>query len=130
MSSAPIDKFLAEFLGFIGKFPTPQKCIGAGQMLSRDEAETIMKSSSKLHLTDMEKEQYILGVVDTLSSSEVENVIKKAAQDAYHNASLVFTELTLANMGLALFDIMHDTQFAPRVIPMISVSIVQYLWDD
>ncbi|CAI7676390.1 unnamed protein product [Penicillium discolor] len=119
MSSTPIAQVLADISGFIGKHPTPQRCIGAGQMLSKAEAETIINSSNKINLTDTEKEQYICGIAQMVSSGTIDDVVKKAAEDAYQNAHNVFMEFMQASFALFLFDQWHRTQFAYQMIPIV-----------
>lgn len=128
MSSTPIAQVLADISGFIGKHPTPQRCIGAGQMLSKAEAETIINSSNKINLTDTEKEQYICGIAQMVSSGTIDDVVKKAAEDAYQNAHNVYMEFMQASFALFLFDQWYRTQFAYQMIPIVRVSLLLYFW--
>ncbi|OJJ85101.1 uncharacterized protein ASPGLDRAFT_24955 [Aspergillus glaucus CBS 516.65] len=125
ISPAPDVSVLAELFGFIGKNPTPRKYIGAGEMLSKTEAETVMQSSSKIHLTDAEKEQYILSVAQTLSSEDIDDVIEKTAKEAYQNAKDVQSAFMKATVGL-LVGLREEGLVSDRLSIPLSRNIAQY----
>ncbi|PLB48704.1 hypothetical protein P170DRAFT_475052 [Aspergillus steynii IBT 23096] len=119
MSSSSNLSMLSELCGVLRNNPTPQKYLVVGSMLSNAEAEVVIRSSSKVHLDDVEKENYVIAVAQTLSSNDIDDVIEKSAEEAQANALRVYGAFMQAFTMVLIIDTTHGTQFLARVIPMI-----------
>ncbi|KAF5857399.1 hypothetical protein ETB97_005891 [Aspergillus alliaceus] len=107
---------------------TPKKCLVAGAMLAKTEAEAVMASASKAHLNDVETEQYIAAVAQTLSSPDIDDVIKKSAKEAQNNAEKVIvafaaTNIRMMALGIKKATVMREIVQAYASILLDSISL-------
>lgn len=92
-------------------------------MLSKAEAEDVLRSTDKIHLSDAEKEQYIRSIVHALTSNGIDDEMAKVAEEALKNAKAVENAFGQMALVLGMVDMRYKTTFVLRMYPIFRVCL-------
>ncbi|KAE8383930.1 hypothetical protein BDV23DRAFT_189821 [Aspergillus alliaceus] len=116
VSAAPtLDEVLRKLSHLIGDSRTPQQYLNAVGTLSSIELEVVITSTTKYHVAGDEKEKFRLGVAQSLSSSDGQAYLLKAANDAHDAAGEILFILCSSVICILFIDSGEHTHYMPQM---------------